>query len=121
MRLGGRIPALSKTVQQTTEWATKLEKDGISLRFLNNIQDNNSRYNNLTLPKEVDNLIIKTQFAGRTQLGTVLRKKVIQPLEDKANNTGGRVKPRIIMIITDGAVRGFPPQIVIFVMAHVSM
>jgi hypothetical protein len=109
MRLGDRVKQLSQTVQQTTEWATRLEKDGISLRFLNNTGDESKEFSNITQPEKVGGLIRGINPRGPTKLGTVLRKKVVQPLADKAMKTEGRVKPRIIMIVTDGEVRNPSP------------
>ena len=107
MKLGDRIDTLSETLQHTSEWATKLEKDGISLRFLNDVQDDTDKFSGLTDPAQLDDVLTNISFRGGTKLGTVLRKKVVQPLAEKAMKTDGRVKPRIIMIITDGKVR-FP-------------
>jgi hypothetical protein len=107
MKLGGRVPALNKTLQNISFWATKLEEDGISLRFLNNVQDDVERFNGLTDAQQIDDLITEVPLRGPTQLGTMLRKKVIRPLEEKAmrsKTSGETVRPRIIAIITDGEV-----------------
>lgn len=124
MRLGDRIQALGNTIQETTEWATKIERDGVSLRFLNDVRDSNDKYNNLSRSEQIEDLIIGTQFRGPTKLGTVLRKKVVQPLAEKAANTDGSIKPRIIFIITDGAVMDslfLKPKLFFIILTHVNM
>jgi hypothetical protein len=106
MRLGDRIEALSDTIQQTSEWATKLDQDGISLRFLNDFPKSETiKLDGLVHADQIEDVVIKVQFRGDTQLGTALRTKVVQPLIDKAVETDGRVKARIVIIITDGKVR----------------
>lgn len=107
MKQGSRTEALNKTLQGIAHWATKIEKDGISLRFLNRVDDEKDSFNNLTDVDKIDDLLSRIPRAGGTKLGTVLRKKILNPLADKAaksKKTGTMVKPRIIVIITDGEV-----------------
>lgn len=94
-------------------WATRIEKDGISLRFLNQVNDGTGRFDGLTDPDEINELIYNIPTRGLTKLGTTLTKKVIQPLQERAarrKTTGERIKPRIILIITDGHVSSLRPN-----------
>lgn len=114
MKQGSRTAALNKALQGIAHWATKIEKDGISLRFLNRVDDEKGSFNNLTDVDQIDDLLSRIPRVGGTKLGTVLRKKILKPLADKAakaKTTGQMVKPRIIVIITDGEVSLRSPQI----------
>ncbi|KAL3475679.1 hypothetical protein BJX99DRAFT_259117 [Aspergillus californicus] len=103
MMLGDRIDALNKTIQSITFWATMIEPSGVSLRFLNEDDDDNGKFDNLTDHEKLRDQIAAVDFTGDTKLGTMLRKKVIRPLQDRAKTAGQGIKPRIIIIITDGA------------------
>ncbi|PYI09309.1 hypothetical protein BO78DRAFT_308624, partial [Aspergillus sclerotiicarbonarius CBS 121057] len=100
MRLGNRVATLSSTLQRVSHWASKLQSDGISVRFLNGDKHDDD---GLTTAEEMDDLILGACPQGPTRLGTVVREKVIQRLETKAKEREGWTKPRIIVIITDGA------------------
>jgi len=104
MWMGDRIDTLNKTLQSITFWATMIEPSGVSLRFLNHDDDDNGEFDNVTDHEKLGDQITKVEFIGDTKLGTMLRKKVIRPLQDRAKTAGQGIKPRIIIIITDGAV-----------------
>lgn len=111
MNFGNRRKTLSKTLQSVSFWATKIEPSGISLRFLNYTNDDNEQYDYLTDAKVIDERIMGVRPRGPTKLGTMLNSKVIRPLKKRAEDflkrsegSNGRIKPRIIIIITDGAV-----------------
>lgn len=107
MKLGNRIQALNQTLQSVAHWATRIEKDGISLRFLNGNQERNGLYDGLTDLNKIDDLISKVVIRGNTRLGSMLNDKVVSPLVKKAarrKQTKEQIKPRIVMIITDGEV-----------------
>jgi hypothetical protein len=101
---GDRIDTLSETLQSITFWATMIEPSGVSLRFLNHDDDDSGKFDNLTDHEKLADQISGVHFVGDTKLGTMLRKKVIRPLRDRAKTAGQGIKPRIIIIITDGAV-----------------
>jgi hypothetical protein len=101
---GDRIDTLSETLQSITFWATMIEPSGVSLRFLNHDDDHNGKFDNLTDHEKLPDQILGIDFTGETRLGTMLRKKVIRPLQDRAKTAGQEIKPRVIIIITDGAV-----------------
>lgn len=107
MKQGNRIQALNQTLQNIADWATRIEKDGIFLRFLNGNQDQNGLFDGLTDPNKIDDLIGTVKIRGNTRLGSVLSDKVVTPLARKAarrKRTREQIKPRIVMIITDGKV-----------------
>ncbi|KAL1961716.1 hypothetical protein VTN77DRAFT_1116 [Rasamsonia byssochlamydoides] len=109
MRLGNRIKALNQTLQSVAHWATRIEKDGISLRFLNLPKDDSGRFDGLTDPDQINELIYNIPIRGNTKLGTMLNRKVVQPLVQRAirrKTTREKIKPRIILIITDGEPEG---------------
>lgn len=104
MKFGNKISALNKTLQSVSFWATKIEPSGISLRFLNHARDDREQFNFLTDADQIDDLIADVNPRGPSRLGTMLRNKIIQPLEKRAKGSDGKIKPRIIIIITDGGV-----------------
>ncbi|KAJ5390641.1 uncharacterized protein N7496_001709 [Penicillium cataractarum] len=120
MKFGNRVETLNKTLQGVAHWATRIEKDGISLRFLNRVKDGDGRFDNLTDLHKIDDLICSIPTKGNTRLGNTLAGKVIQPLLQRADNRAQQardgvkrsqqvcIKPRIIFIITDGQPEGEP-------------
>lgn len=118
MKFGNRVQTLNKTLQGVAHWATRIEKDGISLRFLNRVKDGDGRFDNLTDLHEIDDLICSIPTKGNTRLGNALAGKVLQPLLTRADNRAQQaregverskqvcIKPRIIFIITDGQPEG---------------
>ncbi|KAL2826482.1 hypothetical protein BDW59DRAFT_161000 [Aspergillus cavernicola] len=120
MKFGKRVETLNKTLQGVAHWATRIEKDGISLRFLNRVKDEDGRFDNLTDLNEIDNLICSIPTKGNTRLGSVLSSKVVRPLLQRADQRAQQardgmersrrvcIKPRIVFIITDGQPEGEP-------------
>ncbi|KAL2815194.1 hypothetical protein BJX63DRAFT_431013 [Aspergillus granulosus] len=102
MRFGNRMDAMVETLQRVCFWATMIEPSGISLRFLTHRDDDKGQFDNLTDTEKIDDLLAGVKLGGPTELGTMLRRKVILPLEERAQTHGGRIKPRIVIIITDG-------------------
>ncbi|GKZ35818.1 hypothetical protein AbraIFM66950_006616 [Aspergillus brasiliensis] len=100
MRLGNRIGALTHKLNHVAHWATELQPDGISLRFMNK-----KKYDQdgLTTTGEIDDLVTGVLPKGSTRVGTVVRRKVIEGLKARLKERNGATKPRIILIITDGA------------------
>lgn len=101
MRQGQRIPALLKTLQSVTAWATRLEPSGVSVRFLNFAGDMNEDYDNIKSGDRLADLVHKVgRDLGRyTRLGTALEEKILR------HRAGKGEKPLIAVIITDGNVR----------------
>lgn len=100
MKMGDRIPALIRTLQSVAEWATRLEPNGVSLRFLNFQGDMDGRFDGLTNQAEIADKIYNVKTGIYTRLGTILRDKILQHM-------AGKESPLIVVIITDGEVR-FP-------------
>ncbi|KAJ6257571.1 hypothetical protein Dda_7356 [Drechslerella dactyloides] len=95
-----RISPLKKTLEKIAEIATLIEPSGISIRFLNYKKD--GAWDNLKGMKDMNPLLKKVPWAGATKLGTVLNKKIVQPLVIEKVNNGTFKKPLIVVIITDG-------------------
>ncbi|KAK2761347.1 hypothetical protein FQN54_001869 [Arachnomyces sp. PD_36] len=57
MRLGDRIQTLNQTVQSIAHWATRINNNGISLKFLNGGWDGDGSYDGLTDLSRIDELI----------------------------------------------------------------
>ncbi|RSL74132.1 hypothetical protein CEP53_000454 [Fusarium sp. AF-6] len=85
MKQGQRIPALLKTLQSVTAWATRLEPNGVSVRFLNFAKDMNEEYDNITSGDKLADVVYKVgQNLGRqTKLGTALEEKVLKHRVEK--------------------------------------
>ncbi|KAF2458875.1 hypothetical protein BDY21DRAFT_339116 [Lineolata rhizophorae] len=95
-----RIPALKDTLGRVAEIATLLEPKGISIRFLNYTKDGS--LDNLKSASEIQHKARKVKFKGVTQLGTVLREKIVKPKILQKVASGTYEKPLITVIITDG-------------------
>ncbi|KAF8860588.1 hypothetical protein BDZ45DRAFT_588159, partial [Acephala macrosclerotiorum] len=101
MRKDSRIPALKETLASVAHFATFLEPSGISIRFLNNPMgfDNvvqGDVLEKVRVPLESKNL------GKRTQLGTMLDSKIVQPMVIQKLEARSFNKPLIAFIITDG-------------------
>ncbi|KAH8726775.1 hypothetical protein GQ44DRAFT_725947 [Phaeosphaeriaceae sp. PMI808] len=101
MRMGQRIPALIRTLQSVTEWATRLEPNGVSLRFLNFKGDMDGRFDGLTSQLKIADMVEEINLGSQTMLGTMLKDKILQYM-------AGKGSPLIVVIITDGEPQGEP-------------
>lgn len=98
------MPALKDTLERVATFATILSTDGISLRLLNYDEDEKGEFDHLTTVKSIAEKFEKIQCIGDTRLGTILEKKIINPMIlDKAGK-GILRKPVIVVVITDGEV-----------------
>jgi hypothetical protein len=100
MKIGDRIPALIRTLQSITAWATLLEPSGVSVRFLNYSGDMNDKFDKLSSQEKIANIVYNVKLGRYTRLGTALQEKILE-------HRAGRSKPLIAVIITDGEVRTF--------------
>lgn len=100
---GDRIRTLVKTLQSVADWATKLEPTGITLRFLNNINDEDGKFDNLVQLEQIEHVFRLVKFAGKTNLGEVTQKKIVDRRIPEEKQTALK-KPLIVVIITDGTV-----------------
>ncbi|KAE9363160.1 hypothetical protein N431DRAFT_490060 [Stipitochalara longipes BDJ] len=99
MKIGDRIPALIRTLQSITAWATLLEPSGVSVRFLNYSGDMNDKFDNLSSQEKIANIVYNVKLGRYTRLGTALQEKILE-------HRAGRSKPLIAVIITDGEPEG---------------
>jgi len=99
------IPTLKDTLSRVAEFATILEPGGISVRFLNYHED----FDGLVSAKEIEEKVAKVPFSGETKLGTVLNKKIVQPMIIEKVRKQKLKKPVFVVLITDGQVSRFDP------------
>jgi hypothetical protein len=104
MTIGNRIEVLKDTLRRIAEFATILTPEGISIRLLNYEQDETGDYDNLRTVDQIERLIDRIRFENGTPLGTVLDRKIVQPLILKKAENGTLKKPLIVVTITDGEV-----------------
>ncbi|KAF8448167.1 hypothetical protein BGX38DRAFT_1190677 [Terfezia claveryi] len=110
MRMYDRVEPLKQTLKSVAKIAIALNEPnhsgGISLRFINYSQDD--QMNNITSISEIEKAISKVPFDGRTELGTQLKRKVLEPfLVDRLERQKRKLdKPILITIITDGKPEG---------------
>lgn len=110
MRMYDRVEPLKRTLNSIAKVTLALNEPshsgGISLRFINYPQDD--QMNNITSISEIEKAISKVPFDGRTELGTQLKRKVLEPfLVDRLKRQKGKLdKPILITIITDGKPEG---------------
>ncbi|KAE8446549.1 hypothetical protein EG329_011881 [Mollisiaceae sp. DMI_Dod_QoI] len=101
MREEDRIPALKDTLGRVAKFATILSPKGISIRIVNNNGVSDQAWDDLKTVEDVKHKMKRVQYHGPTPLGTVLRRKIIEPLIAKARD-GRLYRPVIVTIITDG-------------------
>lgn len=98
-----RIKALKELVRRVTAITTKLDTGGIKLRFINFAEDGD--FNDIRTPAEADQVISNVKFKGRrTEIGTGLENKILDPLLFAKVREGSLKRPLLITTITDGAV-----------------
>lgn len=89
---------LKEIVRRMVPLATRLNENGVSLRFIN--YDGDSNYDDI---KEgaIDAYMNTVRPCGGTLLGQALENKVVGPLVNSLN-MGADLRPTLISIITDG-------------------
>jgi hypothetical protein len=91
----GRIEELNVVVEKIARVATKFDRDGITVCFLNDTKVHNNQ--NESSAKD---LVKKARYSGRTPIGSVLRNRIIDPMVVKA---GPQLqKPVLVIVVTDG-------------------
>ena len=102
-----RMDALKKTVTHVATIATALKDTsqhvgGLSLRFINFGHD--SHMNNICTVADVERAVSQVYPTRDTQIGTQLKRKVLEPfIVDVVERTGKKLeRPLLITIITDG-------------------
>ena len=98
-----RIPALKDTLGQVCQFATKLSRVGISIRFINH--NDNGQWDKLTDVGTINSKMNTIKFQGGTALGGRLWDRVLKPLIiDQAASGMKLPAPVFVTIITDGGV-----------------
>lgn len=108
---GSRIEDLKLILSRVVNAAMLFDEDGISIRFINWSPPVNSAQilDNAKSEQDLERIISQVQFSGTTEVGTELRKKVIDPLvRAKIRGGPGLQKPVLIITITDGKPEGEP-------------
>jgi hypothetical protein len=102
MSLGGRWDSQTRLVNRITEITTRIlpEDDGVALRFINQDVKVSSKVTFL----EIKNILEQMRWkpGGRTEIGTCLRSKVLEPLVYRKLESKSLDKPLLICVITDG-------------------
>jgi hypothetical protein len=97
-----RIQSLQDTLGRVAALATTLSPDGISVRTLHHDGDMDGRWNNLRTAEDIKNRMDEIVWGGPTPLGTILSRKVLEPMILDRARHGLLKKPVIVVIITDG-------------------
>ena len=100
-----RIPALEDTLRRVARFATILQPNGISVRFLNHYEGTGGLYDDLKDAEDINRKVALVPFHGNTMLGTVLRHKIVQPMITEKAAVGKLDRPVFVVIITDGEVK----------------
>jgi hypothetical protein len=97
-----RIQSLQDTLGHVATLATTLSLDGISVRTLHYDGDMDGQWDNLQTAEDIKIRMDKVVCDGRTPLGTILSRKVLEPMVLNKARHGLLKKPVIVIIITDG-------------------
>lgn len=107
MGMDQRMDALKETIKEVAKIAIALKETsqhggGISIRFLN--YENDSHMNNICTVADVEQALFGVYPCGITELGTQLKRKVLEPfLVNVLGGAKGRLeRPLLVTIITDG-------------------
>jgi hypothetical protein len=100
MTIDDRLGVLQDTLQRVTKFATILQPEGISLRFLN--YGNDGDFDGLKEEKDIMSIVKSVNASNGTPLGEKLHKKIVQPMIIDKAIAGCLEKPVIVVIITDG-------------------
>lgn len=100
MIVDDRLGVLQDTLQRVAKFATILQPEGISLRFLN--YDNDGDFDELKEEKDIMSIVKSVNASNGTPLGEKLDKKIVQPMIIDKAIAGCLEKPVIVVIITDG-------------------
>jgi hypothetical protein len=104
-----RMPALQDTLERVANFATILNPQGISIRFLNHEGDGSGHFDRLRTVEDIKKMA-NVPCSGSTRLGGVLNEKIVTPMILEKAAKGALKKPVIVVIITDGEVRFLSPR-----------
>jgi hypothetical protein len=91
---------LKDTLQRVVKFATILQPEGISLRFLNYSDDGG--FDDLKEESLIMSIVESVKVSNGTPLGEKLDRKIVQPMIIDKAVAGCLEKPVIVVIITDG-------------------
>lgn len=100
MATDDRFGVLKDTLQRVVKFATILQPEGISLRFLN--YSNDRDFNDLKEEKDIMSIVNSVNVSNGTPLGENLDTKIVRPMIIDKAVAGCLEKPVIVVIITDG-------------------
>lgn len=111
----GRIDDLKLVLTRAVNVATMFDDDGISIRFMNPQQPPKQPFahgelDGIKTEAQVEQIIAKTTFSGKTPLGERLRTNVLQPLVLEKAHARQLQKPVLVITITDGQPTDEQPQ-----------
>jgi hypothetical protein len=98
--VGRRIEVMRTFLKGILTIAYYFDPEGISIRFLNH----NKVYDYIRDETLIDNILRDVPFRGCTQIGTQLRKTILDPIVLQPAKKGCLKKPVLVTIITDGHV-----------------
>ncbi|KAE8145736.1 hypothetical protein BDV25DRAFT_62629 [Aspergillus avenaceus] len=101
---GVRKEQLRQIIGIVATAASTFDQDGISVRFMNNMEVGDGIRN----VDDVNMLVSRVRFAGLTPLGTSLKNKVLDPMVVGPARAGRLQKPVLVITITDGQPAGEP-------------
>lgn len=103
MRQSGRYDALSEIARRFIPIAADISQSGVSVRFINSKVD--GKLDNICEASEIEHIFDTIRPGGFTPIGTRLKEKIINPfLEDLRSPNAEPMKPKLVVIITDGEV-----------------
>lgn len=119
---GSRIDDLKLILSRVVNAAMLFDEDGISIRFINWSPPVSSAQilDNVKSEQDLERIISQVQFSGTTEVGTELRKKVIDPLVRAKIRGPGLQKPVLIITITDGKPEGEPRHTLFETISNIS-
>ncbi|KAH0551120.1 hypothetical protein GP486_007536 [Trichoglossum hirsutum] len=100
MELENRKRMLVNTIRRVATFATVLEPAGITVRFLNHAEDDT--FDNMADVGDIITKVKTVEYKGDTKLGSVLDRKIVQPMIIQKAKERTLKKPVIVVIITDG-------------------
>lgn len=101
---GNRLTQLKQILSLIATAASKFDRDGISIRFMNSMEQGDG----IRTRDDAEGLVARVRFQGLTPMGTNLRHKVLQPMVLGPAKAGRLQKPVLVITITDGQPAGEP-------------
>lgn len=111
----GRMDDLKLVLARAVNVATMFDEDGISVRFMNPQQLPKQPFgpgelDGIRTESQLDQIIAKATFSGKTPLGEKLHANVLEPLILKRAHDRQLQKPVLVITITDGQPTDELPQ-----------